>query len=57
VADTPVKAVEKNVAPEIKKEASRPATETPENKESGQERKTTATSSSNAETTGNDSPS
>jgi hypothetical protein len=31
VADTPVKTVEKNVAPEIKKEASRPATDTPEN--------------------------
>jgi len=55
VADTSVKAVEKNVAPEIKKEASRPATDTPENKVSGRERKSTATSSSNAESIGNDS--
>jgi ribonuclease E len=55
VADTSVKADEKNVAPEIKKEASRPTTDTPENKVSGEERKTTATSSSNAETIGNDS--
>jgi ribonuclease E len=57
VADASVQAVEKNVAPEIKKEASRSATDTPENKVSGQERKTTATSSSNAETIGNDSAS
>ena len=55
VADTSVKSTENNVAPEIKKEASRPATDKPENKISGQERKTTATSSSNAETIGNDS--
>jgi hypothetical protein len=50
-----VKSTEKNVAPEIKKETSRPATDKPENKISGQERKPTATSSSNAETIGNDS--
>jgi len=55
VADTSAKAVEKNVAPEIKKEASGPATDIPENKASRQEKKTTATGSSNAETIGNDS--
>ena len=55
VADTSVKSTEKNVAPEIKKETSRPATDKPENKISGQERKPAATSSSNAETIGNDS--
>ena len=55
VAETAVKAVEENVAPEIKKETSRPATDMSENKVSEQERKTKATSSSNAKTVGNDS--